>query len=122
MRIILDFLRTRDACAFGLIVYGCSCSRFTAIGGMSLLRPQIFISARICTRIAHGMAAVKKEADPEPTVAISEIQTVYQPRRPLPKPTNIDLGVAKTTVDDWQVMGPNGRFNAYLQVTFDVFV
>jgi hypothetical protein len=63
------------------------------------------------------MAAVKKQIDPEPMIALPEIQTVYQPpRRPLPKPVNIDLVVSKTTVDEWQAMGPKGRLNAYLQV------
>ncbi|KAI6191301.1 Heme O synthase [Aphelenchoides bicaudatus] len=86
--------------------------------GMSLLRPQIFVSSRVFTRIAHGMA-VRKQIDPEPAVAVlpPDIQTVYnQPKRPLPKPA-IDLLVSKTTVDDWQMMGPCGRIGAYLQLS-----
>lgn len=89
---------------------------------MSLLRPQILVSARV--RVLHGMAAAAKSPDDtafDQSITRVSVQTVVpQLRRPLPKPA-INLDVSKTTVSDWQIMNSNGRLNAYLQVSLFLY-
>jgi hypothetical protein len=69
------------------------------------------------------MATAVKSGEQQPllvddqTITRIDLGNIVQPR-PLPKPTSIELDVTRVMGSDWQIMGPNGRLNAYLQVGY----